>query len=91
MNEDESDSDDDDDEEDEEEEKEVHVDESSFKERIVNFASELAFLADYKVIDIMINMINNGKFESNEVVLNDAIARFIKKIDETLRADWLFF
>ena len=77
----ESDSDDDDDE----------GDYVGVRERIVNFASELAFLADYRVIDIIIKMIRPEKLETNEPAINQAIARYIKKVCTTLKADWLFF
>lgn len=63
----------------------------AFQERIVNFASELAFLADYRVVDILLNMIRADKLESNDIKVNNAVAGFMKKVITVLKADWLFF
>lgn len=90
----------DDEEEEEEEEGPSEIDDEDsdlednlpeFRERIVNFASELAYLADYRVLDILLNMIRIDKLEKNDQKLNNSITGFIKKIVNVLKADWLFF
>jgi len=62
-----------------------------YQERIVNFASELAEMASYPVISVLLNMIRADKLESNNQKLNNAVASFMKKIVTVLKADWIFF
>ena len=85
--------------EDEEEEEEIIEEEiiddfnngPQFQERIVNFASELAYLANYRVLDTLLNMITADKLETNNQRINSAITSFIKRIVYVLKSEWLFF
>lgn len=59
--------------------------------KIVNFASQLACIASYRVLDVLLNMIRVDRLEKNDQKVNNAITSFIKKVVNILRADWLFF
>ena len=70
---------------------ESNEDSFQYQERIVNFASELAYMADYQVVSVLLNMIRADKLETNNQKINNAVASFMKKIVTVLKADWLFF
>ena len=53
--------------------------------------SEFALLAEYSVITKVLEQIREGKMLTNKEDLNLSIYKYMKRIDELLGADWLFF
>ena len=66
-------------------------DDMVFKERTFNFISEFAILAEYGVLSKIISLMDRDQLLENDANLNQAIFKFIKRICELLKAEWLFF
>ena len=62
-----------------------------YKETVVSFKSELSVLADYRVMNILLNMIRVDRLEKNDPKVNNSITGFIKRAVHILKAEWLFF
>ena len=62
-----------------------------FQERKFNFMSEFAMIADYGVMNKMLNMIRDDKLLKNDKQLNLSVYKYLKKILELMKADWMFF
>ena len=62
-----------------------------FQERKFNFMSEFAMIADYGVMSKMLNMIKEDRMLKNEKQLNLSVYKYLKKVFELMKADWMFF
>lgn len=62
-----------------------------FQERKFNFMSEFAMIADYGVLTKMLNIIKDDLLLKNEKQLNLSVYKYLKKIMDLMKADWMFF
>lgn len=62
-----------------------------FQERKFNFMSEFAMIADYGVLTKMMNVIKDDLLLKNDKQLNLSVFKYLKKIMDLMKADWMFF
>ena len=53
--------------------------------------SEFALLVEYPIISKMLYLIKNDKILTNKEPLNNAVFKYIRRIVEFLKAEWIFF
>ena len=62
-----------------------------FQERKFNFMSEFAMISDYGVMSKMLGVIRDGQLLTNDKQLNLSVFKYLKKVLELMKADWMFF
>ena len=62
-----------------------------YQERKFNFMSEFAMIADYGVMTKMFWMIKDNLLLTNDKQLNLSVFKYLKKIIDLMKADWMFF
>lgn len=75
----------------EEDDEDEDENEELFQERKFNFMSEFAMIADYGVMTKMLNIIKGDNLLKNDKQLNLSVFKYLKKIIELMKADWMFF
>lgn len=84
--------DDADDDDQEEDEEDRNIDEDHlYQERKYNLMSEFAFLVEYPIITKILHLVRGEKIMGNSDVLNAAICKYLKRVVDLLRADWIFY
>ncbi|EAR94710.2 Yip1 domain protein (macronuclear) [Tetrahymena thermophila SB210] len=76
---------------DEDDDEDSDDDGPQFQERKYNLQSEFAILADYNVILKVLQLIQGDKILTNSPNLNNAVYKFIQRITDLLKADWILY
>lgn len=62
-----------------------------FQERKFNFMSEFAMITDYAIIAKFLGLIRGDRLLRNRKEINMSVFKFMKRIVDLMKADWLFF
>lgn len=62
-----------------------------FQERKFNFMSEFAMITDYAIIAKFLGLIRGNRLLKNRKEINMSVFKFMKRIVDLMKAEWLFF